>query len=82
MDYEKYAKFMAAMMAKQPGMKQSVSEMLDEMKKIEGVAVLSVSKNTIMGTQVQSTTRLLEFEHKDIPPGTFDIPKDYQEQSF
>ncbi len=82
MDYQKYAKFMAAMMAKQPGMKQSVSDMLEEMKKINGVAVLSVSKNTIMGTQVQSTTRLLEFKRKDIPSGTFDVPNEYQENTF
>lgn len=63
-----------AMMASQPGFEK----IMEEMKKIDGVVVESVTEAEVMGIKVKSTEDLLEIEEKAAPGGVFDIPKEYK----
>ncbi len=64
-----------ATMAGQPGF----AEMLQELAKIRGVAVLTVSRAQVMGAEVKTTEELLEFVDKPAPAGTFEIPSGYRQ---
>jgi hypothetical protein len=64
-----------AMMASQKGFEKIV----EEMKKIDGVVVQSVTTAEVMGVAVKSTEELIHIEEKSAPVGAFDIPKDYKE---
>jgi len=53
-------------------------EGIKEMRKIEGMPVLSTSEVMMMGTAMKSSTELLEFAEKDAPDGIYDIPEGYE----
>ena len=63
-----------AMMASLPGFEKIVQEM----KKVKGVIVLNTATVKAMGSEVTSTTELLEASEKDAPAGTYDIPAGYK----
>jgi hypothetical protein len=77
-DYDVYNKFATAMFAKMPGMGDAMQKMLAEMKKIKGVPVLTLSKNTMMGQTINSSTELLEYKTGKAPAGIFQVPKGYK----
>lgn len=77
-----YHKFATAMMAQQPGMQGAADQMMQEMKKIKGVTVLQKSSNQIMGSNISSTSELLEVKEQKIPDDRFAIPSGYTEKSF
>jgi hypothetical protein len=72
-DWSLYHAVATGMMAMMPG----AANMVEEMMKVEGVPVLSVTTGSIMGAPMKSTTELVEAEDKDAPAGIYDIPKDY-----
>jgi hypothetical protein len=81
--YDFYERVTAAMMAQQPGMKMPMDTMLEEMKKIKGVPVLTVTNMTIMqNTTVKSSRELLEVKEDTAPAGTYDIPQGYTKQAM
>jgi len=82
MDPELYAKFSTAMLAQQPGMKESMGDLVKEMKKIKGVAVLTNTTTTIMNNTVKSSTELLEFKDGKAPAGLFELPAGYAKKAF
>jgi hypothetical protein len=63
-----------AMMAKMPG----YDNLLNEMKKIKGIPVLTTTTTTVMQTPVKATQELLEAKEKAAPAGTYDIPEGYK----
>ncbi len=63
----------SGMMAMMPGM----SNIVNEMMKIEGTPVLSVSTVNMMGTPVKTEVRLLEYSEKSAPEGIFEVPEGY-----
>ncbi len=63
-----------AMMAGQPGFEK----ILEEMKKVKGIAVQNVTTAKVMDTEVKSTEELVEIAEKSAPAGAFDLPKDYK----
>ena len=73
-----YNKIGQAMMAGQQGFE----EMLREMEKIQGVAVLTVSRAEVMGTTMVTREELLEHSKQPAPAGSFDIPEGYAKQRF
>ncbi len=73
-----YNKIGHAMMAGQQGFE----ELLREMEKIQGVAVLTVSRANIMGATVVTREELLEHKKMPAPAGSFDIPDGYSKQQF
>jgi hypothetical protein len=76
-----YEKVSAAMSAGKPGMGVSSKAMLEEMKKIKGVPVLTVTNMTMMkNVNVKSSRELLEIKEDTAPAGTFDIPSGYKKQ--
>lgn len=76
-----YEKLSAAMTAGQPGMGVSSKAMQEEMKKIKGVPVLTVTNMTMMkNVNVKSSRELLEIKEDTAPAGTFDIPAGYKRQ--
>ncbi|WP_028571689.1 DUF4412 domain-containing protein [Desulfonatronum lacustre] len=73
-----YNKIGHAMMAGQHGFE----ELLREMEKIRGVAVLTVSRANVMGATVVTREELLEHKKMAAPSGSFDIPEGYTRQRF
>ena len=66
-----------SMMPKTPGL----DKMLEEMKKIKGLIVLSTGTTSMMGTDVKTTQELLEVSEKMAPAGTYNIPTGYKKQN-
>lgn len=62
------------MMASMPGFEK----ILAEMKKIKGVVVYQTTAAKVMGSEVKSTTELIEAGNKDAPAGHYDIPAGYK----
>ena len=73
-DYSLYVTSAYAMLASQPGFDKIVKEM----RKIKGVIVYSTAKISVMGSDVTSTTELLECNEKSAPAGNYDIPAGYK----
>jgi len=72
-----YAKaFMAAnaLMASMPGFEK----IIQEMKKVKGVVVFQTATTAMMGSEVASTTELIEVSEKSAPAGAYDIPSGYK----
>jgi len=75
-DYELYITLRLSMMPKTPGL----DKMLEEMKKIKGLIVLSTGTMSMMGTDVKTTQELIEVAKKSAPAGTYDIPTGYKKE--
>jgi len=56
-------------------------KLLAEMKKLEGIPVVSLTTMEIAGTQVSTTTDLLASRTEDAPAGIFDVPEGYTKQA-
>jgi hypothetical protein len=78
-----YEKSAMAMMPQQPGMKMSQQAMQEEMKKIKGVPVLTITSTTMMqNTTIRSSRELIEIKEDTAPGGIFDIPAGYTKQEM
>ena len=75
-DYELYMSLRLSMMPKSPGL----DKMLEDMKKIKGLIVLSTGTMSMMGTDVKTTQELIEVAKKSAPAGTYDIPTGYKKE--
>jgi hypothetical protein len=73
-DYGLYFASANAMLASQPGFDKIVKEM----QKVKGVIVYQTSTVKMMGSDVTSTTELLECSDKTAPAGNYDIPAGYK----
>jgi len=73
-DYSLYFTSANAMMASQPGFDKIVKEM----QKVKGVIVYQTSTVKMKGSEVTSTTELLECSDKSAPAGNYDIPAGYK----
>jgi hypothetical protein len=58
------------------------SGLVEEMKKIDGVPVLTERTQTMMGTAVKSRVEVISVEQKDPVAGFYDVPKDFTEKPF
>lgn len=76
-DYELYMTLRLSMMPKTPGL----DEMLEEMKKIKGLIVLSTGTMSMMGTDVKTTQELIEVSKKSAPAGTYEVPEGYKKEN-
>jgi len=76
-DYELYMTLGLAMMPKTPGL----DKMLEVMKKIKGLTVLSTGTTSMMGTDVKTTQELLEVSKKSAPAGTYEVPEGYKKEN-
>ena len=81
-DNSMYARYASAMFARMPGMQSVVENMMKEMKKIEGVPVLTEASNNVMGQTIRSTTQLLEAGEGNAPAGVFDLPAGYKKTNM
>ena len=77
-----FARYSAIMMTMQPGLRESMDQVLKETKKIKGVMVQSDTSTTMMGTTVKSSVKLLEFKEGKAPADITAIPKGYRKQSM
>jgi len=75
---EVYAKYSAGMMAQMPGMGQSMSAMMKEIKKIKGVHVYSEQTMIMMSQSMKSSIELMEFKEVKAPGNVFDLPAGYE----
>lgn len=81
-DQELYDKLVSSMTSFMPDMGDAIKELQEEMKKIKGVQVMSVSTQNMMNQTRTSTTELIEFKEKKAPKNLFQIPKGYTENKF
>lgn len=65
------------MMANMQGMNPSMADLVNEMKKIDGMAVLTDMTMNLMGTEVKTHNEVTSVEAKDAPPGTYEVPAGY-----
>lgn len=77
-DYELYMTLRLAMMPKTPGL----DKMLEDMKKIKGLIVLSTGTTSMMGMDVKDTQELLEVSKKSAPAGTYEVPEGYKKEKL
>jgi len=75
-DYELYTTLRLSMMPKTPGL----DKMLEEMKKIKGLTVLSTGTMSMMGKDVKTTQELIEVSEKSAPAGTYEVPEGYTKE--
>lgn len=73
-----YRQLTHAMMAGQQGFQ----EMLQEMEKIKGVSVQTVSTANVMGAPMRTRQELLEHKKMTAPAGSYDIPAGYARQQL
>ena len=73
-DYTMFNAVSNGMMAQMPGFEKIV----DEMKKIKGIPVKTVTNTSAMGGEIVTSMNLIEYAEKDAPDGVFDIPEGYK----
>jgi hypothetical protein len=81
-DKDLYDKFTTGLMGMMPGMQGGMESMMKEMRKIKGVHVYTVSKTSMMGQTITSTTELLEFKDGSAPANLLKLPAGYKKQDF
>ena len=77
-----FAKYSAIKMTMQPGLKESMSKVLKETRKIKGVTVQSNTTSTMMGATLKSSMELLEFKEGKAPASITAIPAGYKKQAM
>jgi len=77
-----FAKYSAIMMTMQPGLKESMAQVMQETKKIKGVTVLTSSTSSMMGATLKTTMQLLEFKEGKAPAAIGAVPAGYKKQAM
>jgi hypothetical protein len=77
-----YSRYSSALMAANPMLASSLHSMMEEMKKIKGVHVLTQTSVQMMGQTMKSSTELIEFREGKAPDGIFELPAGYKKQSM
>jgi len=77
-DYEKFQDLGGAMASAMPGFENIVNEM----KKIEGVPVLTESETKVMGTSITQTTEVIDYQDKTAPDGIYELDKKLKKVSL
>ncbi|MBM3317310.1 MAG: hypothetical protein FJY75_05615 [Candidatus Eisenbacteria bacterium] len=77
-DYGLFFKLTNALQGQMPGFEK----VTQEMQKVQGIPVLSITDAQVMGTSVKSTTELLECAERAAPSGIFEVPAGYAKKSF
>lgn len=75
-DFELYRSLAFSLMGQTPG----IEDMMKEMSKIKGIVVWQEGTMSVMGSDVKSTTELLEMTEKSAPAGTYEVPEGYEKQ--
>jgi hypothetical protein len=75
-DFELYRALAMSMMSQMPGME----DMMKEMQKIKGIAVMSTGTTSMMGTEVKSTQELVEVSEKSAPAAAYEVPAGYKKE--
>ncbi len=74
LDFDLFQNVANGGMAMMPGFEKLRGEML----KINGVTVQSTTEANMMGATVRSSMEMLQWEQKDAPAGTYDIPDGFK----
>lgn len=81
-EQELYDKLASSMTSFMPDMGDTIKGMQEEMKKIKGVQVKSISTQNIMNQTRTSTTELIEYKEKKAPKNLFRIPQGYTKKTM
>ena len=73
-DYQKVADLTNSFKAMLPGF----DEYVEEMKKVEGLAIKTVHKVNMMNVEIESTNTIIEIKEMDAPAGTYALPEGYK----
>lgn len=82
LDYELLNRMYASSMVMLPSLRDSINTITQEMNKIKGITVLSISTTTIMDSQIKSSQELLEYSNKNIPESFYEPPDGYIKQEM
>ncbi len=77
-----FAKYTAIMMTMQPGLRESMAQVMQETKKIKGVTVLTESSSTMMGATLKTSMRLRELKEARAPATIATVPAGYKKQAM
>ena len=81
-DQKLYDKLASSVTSFMPDMGNTIKGLQEEMKKIKGVQVKSISTQNIMNQTRTSTTELIEYKEKKAPKNLFQIPKGYTKKAM
>ena len=54
------------------------ANLVEQLKQIEGVPVLTTTRASVMGQDILTTTEMIEHAEKVAPDGIYDIPEGYK----
>ena len=57
-------------------------DIVNEMKKIEGMPVLTESETNVMGASIKQTTEVIDFQSKTPPDGIYELDKKLKKVSL
>ena len=80
-DYAQFADWRAALQSLQPGLTDQYATAAQELRKVKGVPVLTVSTVKIMGVNARTVTELLDYRTGPAPTGTYELPLGYNRKN-
>jgi len=81
-DQKLYDKLASSVTSFMPDMGNTIKGIQEEMKKIKGVQVKSISTQNIMNQTRTSTIELIEYKEKKAPKNLFQVPKGYTKKTI
>jgi hypothetical protein len=81
-DESLYQKYATSTFSAMPGMQSALGSVLEEIKKIKGVHVKTVTTQKIMNQNFESRTELISFKEGPAPDNIFELPAGYKKTSM
>ncbi len=81
-DKSVFQKYYTAIYGLRPGMQEMMGNLVEEMKKIDGIVVKSSTTTEVMGTKITSSARITQVEERSAPQGAYEIPDGYEKEEL
>lgn len=81
-DKSLYKKFASSTFSAMPGMQNAIGKLMEEMEKIKGVHVKTITTQKVMNQTIESSTELVEFKKTPAPDNIFKLPDGYKKTSM
>jgi len=81
-DESLYSKYATSAYSAMPGMQAALGSLLEEMKKIKGVHVKTITSQKVMNQNFESWTELITFKETSAPDDIFQLPSGYKKTAM
>lgn len=81
-DKSVFQKYYTAIYGLRPGMQEMMGNLVEEMKKIDGIVVKSSTTTEVMGTEITSSAKISQVEERSAPQGAYEIPEGYEKKEL